>query len=80
MSDASALLHKRAQRMPQHKEVLLTIAEQLKQEAWLEGWLEGKRESTRRVALSLLKMKMPREAIKQATGLTEDELNQIQTD
>ena len=76
MSDASALLHKRAQRMPQHKEALMTIEEQIKQ----EGRLEVERECTLKFALNLLKMKMPREAIMQATGLTEDELNQIQTD
>jgi recombination-promoting nuclease RpnB len=53
----------------------MTIAEQLKQ----EGRLEGEREGTLKVALSLLKMKMPREAILQATGLSEEELNRIQS-
>ncbi|MGE1563389.1 hypothetical protein [Pantoea septica] len=58
---------------------MMTIAEQLKQEGRLEGKLEGEREGTLKVALSLLKMKMPRETIMQATGLTEEELNHIQS-
>lgn len=65
------------------KDTLMTIAEQLKQEGRLEGRLEGKLEGERegilKIALSLLKMKMPRETIMQATGLTEEELNRIQS-
>ncbi|WP_313382657.1 hypothetical protein [Pantoea sp.] len=64
----------------------MTIAEQLKQKGRLEGKLEGKlegrregeREGTLKVARSLLKMNMPREAIMQATGLSEEELNRLQ--
>ena len=67
----------------QQKDTLMTIAEQLKQEGRLEGKLEGKLEGERegilKIALSLLKMKMPRETIMQATGLTEEELNRIQS-
>ena len=73
-ADGGAFLREMAQRMPQHKEALMTIEEQIKQ----EGRLEGERECTLKFALNLLKMKMPREAIMQATGLTEDELNRIQ--
>ncbi|POW56066.1 hypothetical protein C3408_15110 [Candidatus Pantoea alvi] len=68
--------------MPQQKDALMTIAEQLKQkgrlEGKLEGILEGRREGTLKVARSLLKMNMPREAIMQATGLSEEELNRLQ--
>jgi len=53
----------------------MTLAEQLKQ----EGRLEGEREGILKIALSLLKMKMPRETIMQATGLTEEELKRIQS-
>ncbi|MDU5474399.1 MAG: Rpn family recombination-promoting nuclease/putative transposase [Pantoea sp.] len=63
----------------QQKDTLMTIAEQLKQEGRLEGKLEGEREGILKIALSLLKMKMPRETIMQATGLTEEELNRIQS-
>ncbi|MDU7839340.1 MAG: Rpn family recombination-promoting nuclease/putative transposase [Pantoea sp.] len=63
----------------QQKDTLMTIAEQLKQEGRLEGKLEGEREGILKIALSLLKMKMPREMIMQATGLTEEELNRIQS-
>ncbi|WP_239953402.1 Rpn family recombination-promoting nuclease/putative transposase [Pantoea sp. Z09] len=78
-TDADAFVRVLAQRMPQQKDTLMTIAEQLKQEGRLEGKLEGEREGTLKVALSLLKMKMPREAIMQATGLSEEELNRIQS-
>ena len=82
-TDAGAFVCELAQRMPQQKDTLMTIAEQLKQEGRLEGKLEGKLEGERegilKIALSLLKMKMPRETIMQATGLTEEELNRIQS-
>jgi len=85
-ADGSAFIHALAQRMPQQKDALMTIAEQLKQKGRLEGKLEGKlegrregeREGTLKVARSLLKMNMPREAIMQATGLSEEELNRLQ--
>ena len=97
-ADGSAFIHALAQRMPQQKDALMTIAEQLKQKGRLEGKLEGilegklegrregelegrregEREGTLKVARSLLKMNMPREAIMQATGLSEEELNRLQ--
>ncbi|WP_158618933.1 MULTISPECIES: hypothetical protein [Pantoea] len=58
----------------------MTIAEQLKQEGRKEGKLEGKPEARLEVARSLLKMNMSREAILQATGLTEEQLSRIQAD
>jgi len=73
-TDAGAFVRELAQRIPQQEEALMTIAEQLKQEGRKQGKLEGKIE----VARSLLKMKIPREAILQATGLTEDELVRVQ--
>nr|MBA2817376.1 putative transposase [Candidatus Pantoea persica] len=36
-TDGGAFLHEMAQRMPQQKDALMTIAEQLKQESRLEG-------------------------------------------
>lgn len=55
----------------------MTIAEQLKQEGRKEGKREGMLEGKREVARSLLKMKLPREAILQATGLKEEDLARI---
>jgi recombination-promoting nuclease RpnB len=74
-TDASAFVRELAQRIPQQEDALMTIAEQLRQ----EGRKEGKREGKMEVARSLLKMKVAREAILQATGLTEEELNRIQS-
>jgi recombination-promoting nuclease RpnB len=82
-TDASAFVRELAQRIPQQEDALMTIAEQLRQEGRkqgkLEGKLEGKREGKMEVARSLLKMKVAREAILQATGLTEEELNRVQS-
>lgn len=74
-TDASAFVRELAQRIPQQEDALMTIAEQLRQ----EGRKEGKREGKMEVARSLLKMKVAREAILQATGLTEEELNRLQS-
>jgi len=63
----------------QQKDTLMTIAEQLRQEGRKQGKLEGKLEGKMEVARGLLKMKLAREAILQATGLTEEELNRIQS-
>jgi len=77
-TDAGAFVRELAKRIPQQEEALMTIAEQLKQEGRKQGKLEGKLEGKIEVARSLLKMKIPREAILQATGLTEDELVRVQ--
>ncbi|CAK6496860.1 Recombination-promoting nuclease RpnA [Pantoea sp. Nvir] len=76
-TDAGAFVRELAQRMPQQEDALMTIAEQLKQEGRKEGKREGMLEGKREVARSLLKMKLPREAILQATGLKEEDLARI---
>jgi len=80
-TDAGAFVRELAQRMPQQEDALMTIAEQLKQEGRKEGEIQGKLEGMlegkREVARSLLKMKLPREAILQATGLKEEDLARI---
>ncbi|MGJ0192694.1 Rpn family recombination-promoting nuclease/putative transposase [Pantoea sp. RRHST58] len=78
-ADASAFVRELAQRIPQQEDALMTIAEQLRQEGRKEGELKGKLEGKMEVARSLLKMKLTREAILQATGLTEEELNRAQS-
>ncbi|WP_289394852.1 Rpn family recombination-promoting nuclease/putative transposase, partial [Pantoea stewartii] len=88
-SDAEAFVRELAQRVPQHGDALMTIAQQLekkgiekgiqqgiqlgRQEGRNEGKLEGKLE----VARSLLKMGMPHASVLEATGLTEEELAQL---
>ncbi|WP_445494750.1 Rpn family recombination-promoting nuclease/putative transposase [Photorhabdus sp. SF281] len=87
--DPAALLNTLASRVPQHEEALMTIAEKLRLEGEQRGIRKGiqlgeqkgREEGVRLgkldVAHSLLKMGMPREAVLEATGLSEDELAQI---
>ncbi|EDU8206640.1 hypothetical protein CSN84_003848 [Salmonella enterica subsp. diarizonae] len=51
----------------------MTLAETLKQ----EGRQEGAIERAQKIARQLQKMGMPFEAIREATGLTEEELKKI---
>lgn len=74
-----------AERLPQHEDELMTIAQQLEQKGIekgiqlgrQEGRDEGKLEGKLEVARSLLKMGMSHESVLEATGLTADELAQI---
>ncbi|WP_114195058.1 Rpn family recombination-promoting nuclease/putative transposase [Edaphovirga cremea] len=91
--DPAALINTLASRVPQHEEVLMTIAEKLRlegeqrgiQKGMQLGELKGREEGREEglllgkldVARSLLKMGMSRDAVLEATGLSEDELAQI---
>lgn len=78
-----------AERLPQHEDELMTIAQQLEQKGIDKGIQlgeqrgiekgrhEGKLEGKLEVARSLLKMGMPIESVQEATGLSEDDLAQI---
>ncbi|WNI84212.1 Rpn family recombination-promoting nuclease/putative transposase [Citrobacter portucalensis] len=82
-----------AQRLPQHEDELLTIAQQLEQigiEMGLQqgiqqgiqlgeerGIEKGRNEGKLEVSRTLLKMGMPHESVLEATGLTEEDLAQI---
>lgn len=78
-----------AERLPQHGDELMTIAQQLEQKGIDKGIQlgeqrgiekgrhEGKLEGKLEVARSLLKMGMPIESVQEATGLSEDDLAQI---
>lgn len=82
-----------AERLPQHEDELMTIAQQLEQigvekgikigeEKGIklgrqEGRTEGERKAALKIARSLLKMGMPHESVLEATGLTEDDLKGI---
>ncbi|MEG1440147.1 MAG: Rpn family recombination-promoting nuclease/putative transposase [Hafnia sp.] len=92
-ADSEAFVRELAQRVPQHGDALMTIAQQLEQkgiergiEKGLEkGRIEGRTEGIQlgeqkgklEVARSLLKMGMPIESVQEATGLSEDDLAQI---
>ena len=83
-SDAGAFIRELAQRVPQHGDELMTIAQQLehkgRQEGRLEGRLEGLRageqEASLRIARNLLDSGMDLQSVMKVTGLTEDELKQ----
>ena len=71
-----------AQKVPQHEEELMTIAQQLEQKG-LEKGLEkgillgeqkGRLESKLEIAGRLLLSGMPRVSVKELTGLSDDEL------
>ncbi|ELX5592989.1 Rpn family recombination-promoting nuclease/putative transposase, partial [Salmonella enterica] len=88
-SDAEAFVRELAQRVPQHGDALMTIAQQLEQKGIEKGRAEGlqlgeqrgiekgEREAAMKIARSLLKMGMSRESVLEATGLTENDLAQI---
>lgn len=59
-----------AQRIPQHKERLMTIAERLR----LEGLQQGKREAALRIAQTMLAQGIAREMVLLVTGLSEEDL------
>ena len=68
------MLRRLAERSPEHKEALMTGWEQIK----AKGKKEGIVESTRTIATRLIKMGMPVAFILEATGLSEEELKQLQ--
>ena len=84
-ADAEAFVRDLAQRVPQHGDALMTIAQQLeqkgiekgiqlgRQEGRNEGMLEGKLE----VARTMLRNGLDRNTVMKMTGLTEDDLAQI---
>jgi len=84
-SDSEAFVRELAQRVPQHGDALMTIAQQLEQKGIEKGIEKGIQLGEQRgiekgkleVARSLLKMGMPIESVQEATGLSEDDLAQI---
>ncbi len=70
-----------AQRLPQHEDSIMTLAERLKQEGIQQGIQQGiqkgRMEEKLDIARQLQKMGMTPEQIRQATGLSDDELKKI---
>ena len=63
-----------AQRIPQHKEKLMTIAERLRLDGLQEGLQQGKREAALRIAQTMLEQGIDRDIVLMVTGLSEEEL------
>ena len=92
-ADAPAFVRKLAQRMPQHKDKLMTIAQQLEQiglqkglEQGLEQGIEqgiqlgkqqGKQEATLKIARNMLQAGIDHRTIMTMTGLSAEQLAQL---
>ncbi len=75
--DHGALIRLLAKKAPQHKGILMTIAEQLRQEGHGKGVVQGRNEATIRIALAMLNQGMERAQIIQLTGLSEEALDAL---
>ena len=84
-SDAEAFVRELAQRVPQHGDALMTIAQQLEQkgiekgraEGIQLGRLEGRNEGKLEVASAMLQNGIDRSTVIKITGLTDNDLAQI---
>lgn len=88
-SDAEAFVRELVQRVPQHGDALMTIAQQLEQKGIEKGIQlgeqrgiekgrsEGEREATLKIARTMLQNCIDRNTVMKMTGLTEDDLAQI---
>ncbi|ECQ3651130.1 hypothetical protein J0Q64_005008 [Salmonella enterica subsp. enterica serovar Newport] len=66
-----------AGRLPEHGEVLMTVAQRLRQEGHEEGRMEGEREKALQIAENMLKCGMDRESVMRMTGLSVEDLADI---
>lgn len=86
LSDAEAFIRKLAQRVPPHKEQLMTLAEQLEKKGMKKGILlgeqsgieKGLRAGALKIAETMLKNGMDRITVIKMTGLTADDLAKIE--
>jgi len=92
-SDAEAFVRELAQRVPQHGDALMTIAQQLEQKGIEKGRAEGiqlgeqrgikkgrsegERQATLKIARTMLQNGIDRSSVIKMTGLTEDDLAQL---
>lgn len=80
-ADAGAFLGELAQRMPQHRDELMTIAQQLeqigRQKGLQEGLQKGLREASLKIARNLLENGMDIVTVMKMTGLTEEEIKPL---
>jgi predicted transposase/invertase (TIGR01784 family) len=76
-SDAEAFARELAQRVPQHGDALMAIAQQLEQKGIQLGRQEGRNEGKLEVARTMLQNGTDRITVMKMTGLTEYDLVQI---
>ncbi len=79
--DIQQFMRKLAQQAPRYQEEIMTIAQQLeqkgKQEGLRQGMKKGKQEATLNIAFQLLVRGGDRILIKEATGLSDEELDRL---
>lgn len=79
--DVQKLLYGLAQRVPEHGEQFMTMAEQLKligrKEGIKEGIQEGKRTATQEMAKAMLERGLDSHIIMDITGFSQDELQKL---
>lgn len=76
--DVQTLLYGLAQRVPQHGEELMTLAEKLLSDGIREGRKQGKQLALLDVAKTMLQRGFDFQTIMEMTGLSQDELKQLQ--
>jgi predicted transposase/invertase (TIGR01784 family) len=84
-ADSEAFVRELAQRVPQHGDALMTIAQQLEQKGIEKGIQlgeqrgieKGRNEGKLEVARTMLQNGIDRNTVMKMTGLSEDELSQI---
>lgn len=75
--DVQKLLYGLAQRVPEHGEKFMTMAEQLKLIGRKEGIQEGKRTATQEMAKAMLERGLDSHIIMEITGFSQDELQKF---
>lgn len=65
------------ERLPEHKERMMTIADRLREEGHLDGVRQGKREEALRIARTMFENGIDSTMVKLITGLSEDELASV---
>ncbi|MGL2055572.1 Rpn family recombination-promoting nuclease/putative transposase, partial [Escherichia coli] len=66
-----------AQRLPQHEDNIMTLAERIEQKGIAKGIEQGKLEGKLETARNMLNAGMDRQAVLQMTGLSNDQLNML---
>lgn len=75
--DVQKLLYGLAQRVPEHGEKFMTMAEQLKLIGRKEGIQEGKRTATQEMAKAMIERGLDSHIIMDITGFSQDELQKL---
>ncbi|EMU6158056.1 Rpn family recombination-promoting nuclease/putative transposase [Yersinia enterocolitica] len=76
-AEPEALIRSMANRLPQHEESLMTIAQKLEQKGEARGIVKGRVEGKLDVARTMLANGLDRATVMKLTGLSEEELAQV---